>query len=236
MRSLLGARLVLPAMAAFPALAAPVTFAQFTSANGTNDYVFTNTGTGTATFDATSQIDFQFFPLNIPGADITQTLPVGPVAATLTRESSTSSPVTCSGSCTTVGDSFTQPVGSSTVIITDNANGEILLEITGNYSTITGQIGGNAGNFQASSTTSQLMMSSDYIDFATAAEVSRSISFTSVTQDFTVDTADNILNSFTAAGAGSFAADFTPVPEPWSLAILPIGCAGIWMFRQRRAA
>ena len=47
-----------------------VTFAQFSEANGTNDFVFTNNGNGTGTFTATSQIDFTFFSSAIPAADL----------------------------------------------------------------------------------------------------------------------------------------------------------------------
>ena len=216
------------------ASATPATFAQFIAARAGNSYVFTNNGSGTATFNSIGQVNLSFLDGAIPADKLIQPLPSGPQLANLTRTSSTTGLTVCQGPCV-VGAPFVQNIGSSLVTIRRASDNALLLEITGNFANLTGQIGGGAGNFQTSDPPNTLTYTSDFIDFSSAVSKSRSISFTSATPSFVV-APDGILQSFTAAGTGTFAVDYvaaTSVPEPTTVALLGIGFIGAGMARRR---
>ncbi len=81
------------------AQAGPLTFAQFTEANGTNDFVFTTNGSGSGTFTASSGVFLTFFSANVPAFALLQPLPTGPILATLSRSGTVTAPATCVGPC-----------------------------------------------------------------------------------------------------------------------------------------
>jgi len=120
------------------------------------------------------------------------------------------------------------------VIIRRVSDDALLLKITGSGGDLTGQIGGSAGNFETSNPPNLLTFASDFINFADAVSLSRSISFTSVTRAFSI-ARDGLLSDFTAAGTGTFAADYTKnsVPESGNLALMGVGFFGFAVARHR---
>jgi hypothetical protein len=207
------------------AQAGPVTFAQFGEANGTNDFGFTNNGSGTGTFTAPSSVFLTFFSGNIPAFVILQPLPVVPVLAILTRTGTVNAPATCVGSCTTPGAEVTQTLTDSILTIRLQSDNSLLLESFGTGASLFGSIGARSATLQNSEPPNNLDFTSDYINFASAITTGRSVSFSSVRPGISVGS-DGLLNSFTAAANGTFSVELVSTPAP-STSIL--GATGLVM-------
>jgi hypothetical protein len=124
----------------------------------------------------------------------------------------------CTAPCTP-GSIVTQALTESSLTITNNANGDILLQSVGDGATLTGQIGGSVLSLQNSSPPNTLTFTSDYINFAGAIATGRSGSFSSVDPGVTI-AGDGLLNDFSAAGTGTFSSTFAPEPDSLSLTLL----------------
>jgi len=194
------------------------TFAQFLEQNGTQDFVFTNnTTSGTfTTIGGGSPISFRY--QNISGL---------PAALTGFQDAHmfVSSTTTQSGAPN--GGNVVQPfnqtvtvqifrdtpapigVGSGsrtnllTAVITPNVNAP----------TISGSNGGNSATFSATTPDHNVVFSSDFIGFGLTTDRNLGLSFSSVTANLSLG-AGSFLNSFTAAGTGTFASNPVPVYAP----------------------
>jgi len=219
------------ACAASTAQAAPTQFAEFTN-NGANDaasgFRWANFDNSTAFFDTAAggaPVTFTF--TNLPG------LPAelqGPQAAHIRFDTGTN----VNGQ--TVFGQANQPLSEpiSILIIRDtdasvgNNNRHNLLTVTvtpaSGMAIVSGQNGSASLN---SSVPGQVVtFSSDFFDFSKVTSQAMGITFSGITPglSFNTDLGRSILNSFTAAGVGSFSADLAAVPEPGSVALMGIGC------------
>jgi hypothetical protein len=213
------------------AWAAPTQFAEFTN-NGANDaangFRWINYDNFTATMDTANggaPVTFTF--TNLPGlaAELQ-----GPQAAHIRFDTGTN----LDGQ--TVLGQLNQPLNSpiSILIIRDtdasvgDNNRHNLLTVTvtpsSNMALVVGQNG--SASLNASTPGEVITFSSDFFDFSQVTGQAMGITFGGITPglSFNTDFGRNILNSFTAAGVGSFSADLAVVPEPGSIALMGIGC------------
>jgi hypothetical protein len=222
------------------AQASPTSIAEFTN-NGANDatngFRWTNYDNFSATFDTANggaPVTFTF--TNLPG------LPAelqGPQAAHIRFDTGTS--VDGQSVLGQVAQPLNQAI--SILIIRDTPasvgdnNRHNLLTITvtpgANMALVTGQNG--SASLNASSPGQTVTFSSDFYDFSNVSLAAMGLTFSGILPGLSFDTESgrNILNSFTAAGSGSFSADLTPVPEPASLALLGLGCVSLAGLRLR---
>ncbi len=179
------------------------TFAQFTERVGGQDFVFTNRGTF-ASFETVaggSPVSFTF--LNVTG------LPAelqGPQNARVFVVASTTAPAT-----TTAGNRTSQPFNSTFTIeiLRDtpfNGNRNLLTAtVTPNTTPadLSGDQGATSAAFTASTPVQNVTFTSSFINFAGSTSRDLGLAFSSVQPIFSLGTI--FLNSFTAAGAGTFA-------------------------------
>ena len=214
--------------------AAPTTFAQFFELFGTNDFVFHNMEEG-ATFNTIpggSQVGFLFYSANVPGSEVTGVLPAGVQLATLTRTSTINTPANCDAPCL-AGSQVNQPIANTTITITRNSDNANLLTILALNSVLTGGIEGNASTSFGSDPPQTVTFTSDFIDFGSTASRAYSVGYTSVVPSLHVG-GNGFLQNFTAAGAGTFSADFV-VPEPTSFLLIGTGLLAVALVSRRFA-
>lgn len=203
-----------------------ITFGQFFEVNGTNDFIFTN-NTSTATFNTIaggSPVTFTY--QNVSG------LPPelqGPQAAHVFVTAVTTTPATVNGN--RVNQPFDQTftiqiirdspastgTGSRTNLLT-----AVVTPVGSSFSDLAGDIGSSSVAYTASTPNQALAYSSDFIGFgAPIVERNLALSFSSVTPALSIGPS-GFLNSFSAAGTGTFAANPGPVFIPITAASVTI--------------
>jgi Carboxypeptidase regulatory-like domain len=186
------------------------TFAQFNQRTSGQDFVFTN-NTSTATFQTVnggSAVNFTYLGI--------ATLPPelqGRQDAHVFVTSTTNAPAV-----TTAENRTIQPFNSTFTIqiIRDTPfNGRSNLLTTtitpvgSSNPELSGDEGANSAGFTASTPVQNVVFTSDFLSFSGSTNRNLGLTFTSVTPVYTLS--GSFVNSFTAAGAGSFAANQTPV-------------------------
>ncbi|NNE67957.1 MAG: carboxypeptidase regulatory-like domain-containing protein [Pyrinomonadaceae bacterium] len=196
------------------AIAQVVTFAQFLERNGTQDYVFTNnTTSGTfSTVPGGSPIFFVYQNVSGLPAELQ-----GFQNAHLLVTTTTSTPATLSGS------NLTQPLDAvSTIqIIRDmpaspgTGGGSRTNLVTATFSSaagdpnLSGSNGGNSATLSAATPSNNVVFTSDFLGFGLTTQRDLALSFSSVLTSFTSG-AGGFLESFTAAGTGTYSSNPAP--------------------------
>ena len=200
------------------------TFAQFLENNGSQDFVFTNNGSNGVfnTVSGGSSISFKY--QNISGLNAALQ---GFQNAHLTVTSTTTQAGV--NSAGTLTQPFNQTV--TVAIIRDTAapvgNNTRRNLLTAVFSStingkpaITGANNGNSATFSATTPDNVVTFSSDFISFASTTQRNAGLSFSSVTPALSLP---GFLNSFSAAGTGTFASNPVPVPLIPTAASVEIG-------------
>lgn len=199
----------------FTIQAQTITFAQFVEQNGSQDFVFTN-NTSSAAFSTVgngSPISFVYQNINNLPAVLQGTQTAHLSITTTTTESATSS-----------AGNLTQPLNQTVTIsitrdtptpvgIGRNSRTNLLTTVITTSSgspNIVGSANGNAATLSATTAPQNVVFTSDFIGFALTTQRNLGLSFSSVTPALNLG-AGNFLQSFTAAGAGTFASNPAPV-------------------------
>ena len=195
------------------ALGQTTTFAQFIETNGGQDFVFTNNAGNDATLSAIgggSAVSFRY--QNISGLDSSLQ---GFQDAHLFASTTTSQISSVNGS------TLTQPLNQVTVISiirdvaapvgTNTRTNLLTVTISSSLNTpaLTGTNNGNSASFSATTPDHNVVFTSDFLNFRTTTARNAALSFSSVLPNF-AQGAGSFLDSFTAAGSGTFASN--PVP------------------------
>ncbi len=244
------------AILAGTSFAAPLTFAQYTSSSGANDFLFKNFGTH-ATFTTIAggaPVKFNYNPANILGAALPAAL-LGQQDAHLTMNQYTNVPfiplpagpgqVNLQPMNTTGVGAFPGNLPPNTNIMTIQITRDTpylglsnLLTVFFEDAFIAGFKGGNSASESATTSAAlplHVVFSSDFLNFTGTVDRDLSLAFTAITPAF--GDVGLFLRSFVAASAGSFASDPPPtsfsVPEPLSLVLIGSGLLGISLLRRR---
>lgn len=243
----LGGPCALAAITATPALAIPVTFAQYFQQDGASQQWSISTSGTTSTVTASGAVDFLFS--GVPGLPFS-----GPQSATFSLFATSNSIGACGVSCG-AGDSLTQAGYSGTFSFIDTGSdpGANLLSgtfsVTGSPSTTGAQfsshVGSSGGSFNASATAgnlSQLVFTSQFLAFLGETDETSSWSLSSLIPDFetgpvTANQAYPSAGPFNAAGSGTFSSNTGPVavPEPGTFALLGTGLLGLGFLVRKRS-
>lgn len=197
-----------------------VTFGQFIERNGTNDFVFTNNGSS-ATFNTIANgTPVLFTYQNVPN------LPAelqGVQLATVFVRSTTSEPATQTATTPprnvqTFNQAFIIEVLRDTPATSGTGSRRNLLTavvtpIGASSASISGDDGSNAAAFTASTPNQVVNYSSDFLGFLGTTSRNLGLTFSSLAPLYTIGPG-GFLNSFTAAGAGTFASNPGPVFNP----------------------
>jgi hypothetical protein len=197
------------------AKAQTTTFAQFLQFTASQDFLFTNNGTGGNFTTIPNGSSVLFLYSNVGG--LNAALQGGQSAHLFIT------PTTTTASATLNGTTLSQPLNQTVVIsiIRDTATNPgigmgtrrnlLTATISTNTSTpgITGTDGGNSGTFSVSTPDHTVVFTSDFLNFATTTQRNMALSFSSI-QPGVMQGAGNFLQTLTAAGTGTFATN--PVP------------------------
>jgi hypothetical protein len=244
-----GATLAL--VAAAPASAGPVTFAQYFQSNGAlQQWTIATSGT-TTTVSASGAVSFNFS--GVAGLPFS-----GPENANFTINATSTTTGNCSNVCAG-GDTYTQQGYSGTFSFIDNgggfAQGSNLLSgtfaVTG-APTVTGAqfsstVGAGSGSFNASAVVgnlNQLVFTSAYLNFAGQTQEVASWSLSSLAPNFAVGTVTSgtaypAAGPFHASGSGTFSSSAAPssTPEPSTWIFMSAGlCALVFIKRRHQTA
>ena len=220
-------------LAVSPAMATPITFAQYIQLNGTQQQWTISTVAGTTTISASGQEELLF------------SVPLTPaLSQPRTANFTLSATSTGIGDCDIAGclsGSYTQPGYHGTFSFIDSSLGTNLLSGTftvsgnpGSGATFTAEIGGHGGAFDATANLgnlSQLVFTSDYMSFAGAIQEDASWSLSSLIPNFLVDGAPRPAGRYRAAGSGTFSVD--NVPEPATLSLMGGALLGLGLLRRK---
>ncbi len=242
--------------AAGSCLAAPITFAQFISTNGTQTWSINETTSGGVTTTTVTEVGDAYFSFQGINAQPFSGLPQ---LARFTLSATSTSLGNCAQSCGP-GDGFTEAGYAGSFSFTDEAAGAYLganllsgiFAVTGSPATTGAQLTSNIGSGNASFTASatagnlnQLVLNSAFLTFlpSTTDEVA-SFSLSSLTPNFAVTTAVNNQaypnGSFGAAGAGTFSSNPAPTvnstPEPSAFFLIGGGLMMVGFRIRKKAA
>ncbi|HEY6434471.1 MAG TPA: PEP-CTERM sorting domain-containing protein [Acetobacteraceae bacterium] len=243
----LGGTCAIAAIAASPAMATPVTFAQYFQQNGAlQQWSITTSGT-TTTVKASGAVYFLFS--GVSGLPFS-----GMQTATFSLSATSKSIGACGVSCG-AGDSLTQAgyTGTFSFIDTDSDPGANLLSgtfaVTGSPSTTGAQfsshVGSSGASFDASATAgnlSQLVFTSQFLAFLGETDETASWSLSSLIPNFatgrvTAKQAYPAAGPFKAAGSGTFSSNPgpVPIPEPETFALLGTGLLGLGFLTRKKS-
>lgn len=223
-RALLGSALVALISTASSALAAPITFANFTETAASRPFSFTNTGGIGGMLGYNTSVPIQFNFTAATG------LPTNDRAATLTIvHTGTFVPASTSGS------NLDQPITGTlpTYTITETATGKNLLTMIASGD-IQGKSGATSGSLAGSQPADTIAFTSDYINFVPASN-GYSFALTSITPTLSIGPG-GFLNSFTSDVVGAFSTSdqFIIVPEPASAAMIALASLSLLVRTKRR--
>lgn len=204
------------------AQAQTTTFAQFIQTNGTQDFVFTNAGTS-ATFNTIpngSPVLFTYqnianLPAELQGVQFARIFVTSSTTQPAFQTSST--PVR---NIQQFNQTFTIRIIRDTPATPGNGGGSLRNLLTavvtapfGSNPSISGDNNSNSAAFTASTPEQTVTYSSDFIGFLATNSRNLGLSFSSINPLFTIGTG-GFLNSFTAAGTGTFASNPVPIFNP----------------------
>lgn len=216
----------------FSVSAQTTTFAQFSEANGTQDFVFTN-NTTSGTFNTVvngSAVDFKYFntianlPASIQGfqsahlfVSTTTTLPGAANGALVSQPFQTVTIQIIRDTPAPVGVGS----GSRTNLLT------MTFSPNNSNPSISGTAGGNSATLSVTTSVlspdHNLTFTSDFISFTTTVARNLALSFSSVNPSLGLG-AGNFLGSFAAAASGTFASN--PVPQYLIPSAAPVSFSG----------
>jgi len=244
-----------------PAMATPVTFADYSLAAGAgNPFKYTNTAGPNSTFTLVSASIPVTFTYHVPNAYGAMGVPI---AAKLTFTAQVNGVVTKADgtavTANTAGLSVKQQLKNvvfTFTAISPGANpGTDLLTTTASSGELSGRIGTRTLNFNGDTALGDSVnYQSDFLNFANTIEQDFSFSFSSLTRTTgtpaggplsvqltgTTATGKGNFNPFTTSGTGTFDSDpapLNPSPEPAPVAAFLIGGMGLALlaFRGRKA-
>ena len=208
------------------AQAQTTTFAQFFERNGTQDFVFNNNTTN-ATFNTVGGGSaILFIYQNISG--LNASLQGGQNAHLFITTTTTTTPATL------LVNTLNQPLDQTVVIsiLRDTpapvGTGARTNLLTATITTATavpsiaGPNTGNSANFTVTTPDNNITFTSDFVSFAATTQRNLGLSFSSVTPQLALGT-NNFLQSFTAAGAGTFASNPPPTVPGVTAAAVTVG-------------
>jgi hypothetical protein len=247
----ISAMLALAAFTVTPAIADSVTFAQYDQFDGATQQWTVSTGGSptTTTISASGLVEFTFS--EVPGLNFS-----GPQLATFNLSVTSTQIGTCQADCG-AGDTLTQFGYSGTFSFTDDVMGSSdygmnllsgTLAVTGTpWSTggqYTGNVGSTSGSLDASATAgnlSQLLMTSDFINFIGHTDADSSFSLSSLVPDFSTGLVNADMQAypgagpFTVAGSGTFSSDAPMLtPEPTTFWLIGAGLSALVLKRRKR--
>jgi hypothetical protein len=206
-----------------------VTFAQFIQANGTQDFVFTNNSTSASfqTITNGSPVVFTYqnvanLPSELQGPQIghifitaSTTVPAFQVAGSPVRDVQ---PFNQTFTIQIIRDTQAQSGTGTrrnllTAVITPDGTAA---------SSLNGDNLSDAAAYTASSATQNVQYSSSFLGFLPSSQNNLGLSFSSVTPLLSIG-AGGFLNSFTAAGTGTFASNPPPIFNPPTAAGVTVG-------------
>lgn len=199
-----------------------VTFAQFIQRNGTQDFVFTNNVTNAdfTTIPNGTPVLFTYqnitnLPAELQGVQFARvfltsntTVPAFQTAPTPIRN------------IQQFNQTFTIRIIRDTPATPGNGSGNLTNLLTavitpplGSSPSLSGDNGSSSAAFTASTPEQSVIFSSDFIGFISTTSRNLGLSFSSLNPLFTIGPG-NFLNSFTAAGTGTFASSPVPIFNP----------------------
>lgn len=234
------ATFVVATMAATSAMAAPVTFAQYTS--GDQQWTISSSASST-TVSSTGNVLFSFF--NVPGLPFP-----GQESAVFTLSATSDQLGNCNVGCGP-GDGFQQMGYTGTFSFIDaglNPGANLLsgtFAVTGSPATtgakFSSNIGSSGGSFNASATAgnlSQLVFTSAYLDFTGVTGLEdASWSLSSLVPNFAIN-AGRPSGTFSSAGSGTFSSEPGPsaVPEPATFSLIGGALLGVGLLRRKKSS